>query len=295
MLWKCAKISAVVLIGSAVVGGLVFGSDLVSYVGSSAASVRSAVKESVPIEFELRRARHTLEEIIPEMHANIRLIAAEEVEVASLRDDIGHSETTLVEEKVRIDKLCGLVTVRRTSYTIGGRKHTHQAVKADLARRFDRYKELELMLASKQRLLGAREKSLQTAIAMVDKARQKKALLQDKIEMLASQHRMVQAASVGSKIQMDQSKLAQTDRMIRQIKKRLDVAERVLAHEGRFIDPIHVDVIDEQDLLGQIRDHFGTKTEAASADEKTDDASARAEADAEADSFAGERAGSRSG
>jgi len=287
MLWKCAKISAIVLIGSAVVGGLVFGSDLVSYVGSSAASVRKAVKESVPIEFELRRARHTLEEIIPEMHANIRLIAAEEVEVASLRDDIGRSETTLVEEKVRIDKLCGLVTVRQASYTIGGRRHTHQAVKADLARRFDRYKELELVLASKQRLLGAREKSLQTAIAMVDKARQQKALLQDKIEMLASQHRMVQAASVGSKIQMDQSKLAQTDRMIRQIKKRLDVAERVLAHEGRFIDPIHVDVIDEQDLLGQIRDHFGQKTDTP----KTDGASARAEAD----DLAGDLAGSRSG
>ena len=43
--------------------------------------------------------------------------------------------------------------------------------------------------------------------------------------MLAAKHRLVQAAAVGSRIQVDGSKLAQTSKLLRQIKKRLDVAE----------------------------------------------------------------------
>ena len=51
-------------------------------------------------------------------------------------------------------------------------------------------------------------------------------------------------------------KLTQAEKLINQINKRLDVAERVLAHESRFVQTIPVDVIPEKDLLAQIEDHF---------------------------------------
>ena len=82
MIMKWLKRSVIVVAGVSIVGGMLFGKDVVSYVRSSAKSVQTVVKDSVPIEFELRRARDLLEEIIPEMHANIRLIAEDEVEVA---------------------------------------------------------------------------------------------------------------------------------------------------------------------------------------------------------------------
>ena len=81
-------------------------------------------------------------------------------------------------------------------------------------------------------------------------------MLQDKIESLASQHRIVKAASVGSSIQVDNSKLAQTEKLITQIKKRLDVAERILAHESQFVQAIPVDAVVEEDLLTQVDDYF---------------------------------------
>ena len=256
MLLKCVKIGVITVVGCAVVGGLLFGSDLVSYVRSSAASVRSALKDSVPIEFELERARNKLEQIVPELQANIRMIATEEVEVAALKDGIARGETAMSDQKVRIEKLTGLLGTEEVSYTIGERQYPRQSVKAELARRFDRYKEVEVVLEGKRRLLGARERSLQAAISMLEKARQQKVLLEDRIETLVSQHRMIQAASVGSRIQVDNSKLAQTEKLIAQIKKRLDVAERVLAHEGRFVETIEVDAINEKDLLVQIQEHF---------------------------------------
>jgi hypothetical protein len=84
-------------------------------------------------------------------------------------------------------------------------------------------------------------------------------MLEDKIESLASQYRLVKAASVGSNIQVDNSKLAQTEKLITQIKKRLDVAERILAHESQFVQAIPVDAVVEEDLLTQVDDYFQSR------------------------------------
>ena len=150
------------------------------------------------------------------------------------------------EEKARISKLRNSLDVQQTAYYFGNREYPRSYVKEDLANRFERFKESELILTSKQRLLTTREKSLHAAMNLLEQTRSRKRLLEDKIESLASQHRLVKAASIGSNIQVDNSKLAQTEKLIAQIKKRLDVAERVLAHESQFVQAIPVDAVAEQ-------------------------------------------------
>ena len=245
-----------IVVGVFVIGGLLFGRDVVSYVSSSAKSVRMAVKDAVPIEFELRRAQDLLEEIIPEMHANIRLIAQEEVEVAALKTDIAKSQAAMEEEKAKIAKLRDTLQIQRASYSFGEREYSRSYVKDDLSNRFERYKESEVVLAGKQRLLETRQKSLESAMTMLDQTRSRKALLEDKIESLTSQYRLVKAASIGTGIKVDNSKLAQTEKLIAQIQKRLDVAERVLAHESQFVQEIPVDAVPEADLLTQVDEYF---------------------------------------
>ena len=104
MCLKLIKWGVIGAAGLAVAGGLVFGTDAVSYLTSSAKSVRTAVKDNVPIEFELRRAHDLLGDIIPEMQANIRLIAQEEVEVVALKTDIEHGHLAMDEERHRADE-----------------------------------------------------------------------------------------------------------------------------------------------------------------------------------------------
>ena len=259
MIMKWLKRSVIVVAGVSLVGGLLFGKDVVSYVRSSAKSVQTVVKDSVPIEFELRRARDLLDEIIPEMHANVRLIAQEEVEVAALNVDITKSQESLKEEELRIAKLRGALEEPKAQYCFAGREFPRSYVKEDLANRFERFKESELVLASKKKLLVSRENSLHAAMQMLEQTRSRKRMLEDKIESLASQYRLVKAASVGSNIQVDNSKLAQTEKLIIQIKKRLDVAERILAHESQFVQAIPVDAVPEEDLLTQVDDYFKTR------------------------------------
>jgi len=256
MITKWLKRGILGTVGLGLVGGLIFGKDVVSYVRSSAKSVRTVVKDSVPIEFELRRARDLLEDIIPEMHANIRLIAQEEVEVAALKGEIAKNEENLGDERAKIKTLRGSLEVHQAQYTFAGRHYTRNDIKADLAARFERLKEAELVLASKERLLDSREKSLHAAMQLLEKTRNEKRILENRIEALASQYRLVKAASVGSPIQVDNGKLAQTEKLIAQIQKRLDVAERVLAHESRFVEAIPVDTVLEADLVAQVDEYF---------------------------------------
>ena len=258
MFTKWLKFSVICVVLAVLAGGLLFGSDLLSYVRSSAKSVQSVVKDSVPIEFELRRAEHLLGEIIPQMHANIRLIAQEEVEIAHLTDDIARSDTLLAEQAGRIRRLRDLLDLDKQVYVFDSRNYTRSQVAEELSRSFERFKDAELVLSSKRRLLSSRENSLKASMTMLDRTRSREHSLREKIASLESQYRLVKAAAVGSSVQIDSSKLAQTEKLLNQIKKRLDVAERVLSHESQFVEAIPIDVVSEEDLLVQVDEYFSS-------------------------------------
>lgn len=254
-----SKTIKMVLIGGVsvvVIGGLLFGSDLASYMKSSAKSVQTAVKDSVPLEFELQRAQDLLEEVIPEMHANIRLIAQEEVEIAQLKEDITQSGKRLVQQRQKVNTLRQNMDVPSGTATTPGQPPRTQLAE-ELSQRFEQLKEAEMVLAGKQRLLVSRQQALQAAMQMLDRSRSQKQLLQDRISGLESQYRLVQAATTASGLHMDNSKLAQTQKLLTQIKKRLDVAERVMAHESRFTETVQAEsTVDEKELLTQVDDYF---------------------------------------
>jgi hypothetical protein len=242
----------------ALAGGLIFGTDALSYVTSSTRSVRSAVKDAVPIDFQLRRARDLVDDIIPEMHANIRLIAQQEVEIDALKRDIDLSRTRLTDERAQITKLRDALTGKDASFTFAGVTYTRDQVKDDLARRLENVKEADLVLASKDRLLTNQSKALAVAMQALERTRSQKALLESQIAALASQHKLLQATSAGSTVLVDNSKLAQSERLINEVKKQLDVSERVLAHESRFAQAIKVDAISERDVMAQAEEYLAS-------------------------------------
>ena len=168
----------------------------------------------------------------------------------------------MADEKVRVQKLRDSLTVQQVSYTFGGRQFTREQLTDDLSRRFEQFKEAQVVLAGKERLLTTREKSLQSAMTMLDKTKGQKARLEDRIAGLESQYRLIKAAAAGSHIQMDNSKLAQTEKVIEEIKKRLDVSERILAHEAQFTAEIPVDTVNEKDLVQQVDEYFAPKAAA---------------------------------
>jgi chromosome segregation ATPase len=258
MIFKPIKLVVLTAAATLIVGGILFGRDVFSYISTSARSVRMAMEESVPVEFQLRRAKDLVNDIVPEMHANVRLIAAQEVEIAALRADIEQSRKHLADERARVAKLRDSLASDQSSFSFGELTYTREQVKQDLARRFEMLKEAEMVLAGKQRLLENRIRSLAAAMQALERTRSQKSLLESQIAALEGQNQLVKAASVGAggSLAIDNSKLAQSQKLIAEIKKQLDVAERVLAHQSTFVQPIEVDIVSEKDLLKEVDEHL---------------------------------------
>ncbi len=258
MFCKTIKYGLVAVGVGTAVGLFVFGDDLFSYVRTSVHQVRHAAKENVPIEFELARAKDLIDQIVPELEANVTLIAQEEVQIENLQQDIVQSEKALADQRTRLARLRDMLGTSQARFAINGQTYSRAVVRDDLSRTFDRLKESEIVLAGKQRLLETRQQNLNAAIAMLEKTRHKKMMLEDRVAGLEGQYHLVKAAGAEGQPNFDSTKIAQADKLIGQIKNRLDVAERVLTHQAKFVERIPLDEpIDEADLITQV-DEFLT-------------------------------------
>jgi chromosome segregation ATPase len=245
--------------GTLLLGGLMFGSDLLSYVSTSTGELRATVRDAVPIEFELQRARNLIDEILPEIHANVRLIAEDEVEIAALEKDIERSEGQVETDRTALARLRSKLDKSGSKFEIAGRTVTREQVTQTLAHRLARLKDDEMILASKKRLLETRRSSLTAAMQMLDGARNRKRELRQKVESLVAQHRLLRASAVGSgsRVKINDTKLSKADQLLSDIQKRLDVSERVLAHDA-VPELIMEESINEADLLAEVDAHLET-------------------------------------
>jgi hypothetical protein len=78
---------------------------------------------------------------------------------------------------------------------------------------------------------------------------------------------MIQAAQTSSNVQLDDSQLARAKKLIGDLNKQLDVAQRVLDAEGKFTGLIPVETADTvpADLTNQIDEYFGPGSNPAEA------------------------------
>jgi len=256
MLWKAIKYGTLATGGALLAGGLVFGTDLGSYVRSSYHEVRGAVKDNIPIDFELRRARDLLDGVGPELHRNIRLVAEQEVEIATLKADIDQSRRNLADERQRIARLRDCLATSQASFTFGDLSYSRVQLAQELSRQFTHFREAETALTAREQLLVSRRQGLATAMEAMETAKAQKATLEAQIDGLEAQYKLVQAASQGTDLQIDHSRLAQAHKVVDDIRKQLNVAEHVLAHEAKFTQSIPMDTVDERDLLAQVDQHL---------------------------------------
>lgn len=248
--------------GLLVAGGLIFGSELMSYMRTSAGSVRESVREAVPIEFELQRARDMINQILPELHAGIRMIAEDEVEIAAIESDIKATRHDVQEQRTQLASLRDMLRNEDTSFRIGGREVPRAQVAERLAQCLNRVRDADMILASKQKLLENRRQSLAAALRLLEQARSRKIALEQKVASLVAQHRLVQAAAVGSRVHVSDTQLARADQLLAAIQKRLDVAERVLEYESSGELSVNDDVSDEVSLLAEVDEHLNAADEA---------------------------------
>ncbi len=250
-----------IVIGSVILG--VIGTGVVltgttSYVRSSGRMIKTAVKESIPFEFEIQRARDLLDDLVPELRANLRLVAAEEVEVATLEQEIAAQQQDVEAERGKVQKLRSALDQQKASYRYGGIDYGREELVSELARRFDQLRTTEKLIVGRMELLKNRKRTLDAAIQKLEKTRLARVQLEAEIESLEGQFRLAQAQAAESQFQIDDSKLAQTRKVIDELRKRLDITQRVLAREAKFVEnvPVEIDLESETSVVGRVDAYF---------------------------------------
>jgi len=249
-------LSGVLVVG---IGALLFGTGLGSYLRSSGRMLKRAVDNSIPVEFEIQRARDLIADLIPEMQANLRLVAAEEVEVANLEKEIKGQQESVRTESDKLHGLRNTLNTQMVSYSVGGREYQRSELVDELARRFERLRTSDMILKGKQEVLKNRRRSLEAALQKLEKTRVARFELDAQIAALEAKNHIIQAQSSGSEFRINESKLAETNKVIADLKKRLEVAERVLAREAKFVEMIPEETVSESTVLDRVDAYFGKK------------------------------------
>ncbi|MFP6692926.1 MAG: hypothetical protein VB875_07905 [Pirellulales bacterium] len=245
-----------------VVGGVtvltvfLFGRDAASYVGTSVGWVKDSVKDSVPIEFELDRARKMVKDLVPDIRKNMHVIAKEEVEVNKLKKQIAKADEELTEGKQDIVRLRNDLALPRVQYTYNGRSYTVQQVKLDLANRFERYKTGDATLESLREICAARKRSLASARQKLDQMLAAKRQLEVDVANLEARLKMVEVAQASSEINVDDSRLARAKDLISDLRTRLDVAATIVAAEGQYTGEIDLDGPKAENIVDQVTEYF---------------------------------------
>lgn len=236
-----------------VLSGLLLGREALSHLKTSLGWVRQSVRESVPIEFELRRARQMIQDLTPEIHRHMHLIAKEEVDLQQLAQQVAEGETLLAKSRGEIERLTRDLQRKESRYVYGGRTYTPRQVEADLTRRFEQYKARQATLAKLQQVLAARQQGLEAAREKLRAMQAAQRQLEVDVANLQARLEMLQVAQASTAFAFDDSKLARTRELLRQISARIDVTEKLVNAELHFPGQIPLEELPSgEELIRQV-------------------------------------------
>ena len=210
-----------------ILGGFVLGKSAWSYLTTGYERATQTVEESVPLEFQIDRARKMVRDLEPEIRRSMHVIAKEEVEVESLDKRLEAAMGKAEKEKSEIMRLQSDLQSGKNVFRYAGLNYSADEVKQDLSRRFVRYKTSDATLGSLADMRKARQANLEAArdklATMMNAQRQ----LQVEVENLEAQLKLVEVAQASSDLKLDDSQLARAKELITDIRTRLDVAAKL--------------------------------------------------------------------
>lgn len=248
------------VLGLGLLSIVVFGRDACSYVNTSYGRLTGAIKESVPIEFQIDRARDMVTNLQPEIRNSMHVIAKEEVELEKLNQQIEATESRTAKEKSEILRLQSDLRSDRDVFRYAGRSYSAQEVKQDLSRRFSRFKVVDDTLENLVEMRDARQQNLNAAqqkLSAMINARRK---LEVDVEALEAKRKLVEVAQASSDYTFDTSQLARAKELISDIRTRLDVQAKLANADVNIDVEIQLDDAAPDDITGQVAQYFGLDT-----------------------------------
>ncbi len=240
----------------ALLSSVTLGTPVFSYARCGMDWLRSSANDSVPLEWELKRARQMIADLQPEIKDNAKRIALEKIQVARLESQLAQTRDHLAKGQSDIERLSEDLRNDSTVYTYAGRTYTSTQVKKDLGNRFKRFKTREATADKLGQMLTAREGSLQAAHERMDAMMGAKRQLEVEVENLQARLGALRVAQTSSQLNLDDSQLSHTRELLDEIATRIDVEEETMQVDTQYFGEIDLDEPSEEDLLDAISSHF---------------------------------------
>jgi len=253
----------IVALGVIVAAAVLSYTKLGSYAGTAWGKFRTTASNQVPVDFEINRLEHEVEQLVSDIKKQNRdVIAPERVAIDNLREDIAATRTKLDEQRNVLLQLQKDLDSGETTFIYAGVSYKRERILEKLARDFESYKRAEAGLTAKQQLLESKEQALAAAKEQLEVIRQQRDELKAQIEQLKAEAMNVKLAQSRCKVQVDDSRLADIKKSMNDLRNRLK-ADRIAAEmEGEFAnDPIPVGkkVRPASEVTREVREYFGGK------------------------------------
>jgi hypothetical protein len=235
---------------------VLFGRDAASYVSTTYHQLTDSVKQSVPVEFQIDRARAMVRDLEPEIRRSMHVIAKEEVQLEQLNAQIAGNEQKVEKDKSEILRLQADLGQNKDVYRYASRTYSSEQVKQDLTRRFSRFKVSDETLANLKGMRDARERNLDAAqqkLAAMINARRK---LEVDVQNLEAKHKLVEVAQASSEYVFDDSQLARAKELITDIRTQLDVAAKLANADVNIEVEIPLEDTAPSDITDQVAAYF---------------------------------------
>ena len=240
-----------------------FGRDAASYVKTAGNSVRNAVKNEVPPEFEVQRIKEIVDQLAPEIRECMHVIAEQQVDIEHLNEQIVAREDGLADQEKILLSMTNDVDSGVKNITYANHSYTNEEVQRDLSHRFEKFKVAKEALERDRKIVKARDKALKANQNKLNEMLSQKQELEVKVVELEARLQSIRAQSTISELHFDDSKLAQAKQAIRELNKTLDVQERMLDVESKFVDLIPTEDVRPvpENLSAEIRGYLGREVE----------------------------------
>jgi chromosome segregation ATPase len=248
---------------AALAGSLLLGSDAFSYLRTFGGNVREAVKSEISVEFELDRIRNEVENLMPEIRNHMTVVAEQSVDVKDLDRELTEKEASLMKQKDAILALRSDLESGKESYTYRAVSYSRGEVESDLAQRFESFCVAEDSAKRDRQILAAQRDTLRANQKKLDAMLSRKQDLVVKVAQLEARLKTVQAAETINSVEIDDTRLAHVEKMIKDMNHSLDVRESILETEGQVLGRIPVEDTNEPakgDIVGEIDSHFGLES-----------------------------------
>lgn len=232
------------------------GTSLGSYARTGYQQTKSYFEGQVPIEFEIKRAKTLVAELVPDIRTTMKSIAEEEVKVERLQREVKEMENNLDQERAAILALKENLEKGLTSYKIGNHTISQQALRNELNRRFNSYRRLDGVLQSKREILVSQTNHLSATKDKYNNLVQSKQELETELAALEARMRMIEAKKAENHLVVDDSQLSRVRELIDNIDDRLKVEAKLSESDGKLLKQIRTEDIPPVDLEAQIDNYF---------------------------------------